>query len=89
MMTLPGPPTRPRDLVNGLGIHHSLAWKITRIASGADPMGNAQFIPGRAGMDLFLDAAVKAGARGKSVEAVREAFARFRALIDSHAGDRP
>ncbi|HZW07813.1 MAG TPA: hypothetical protein VFF65_11885, partial [Phycisphaerales bacterium] len=58
LTTLPGPPTRPRDLVNSLGIHHSLAWKITRIASGTDPMGNAQFIPGRAGMDLFLDAAL-------------------------------
>jgi hypothetical protein len=86
---LPGPPTRPRDLVNRLGIHHSLAWKIIRIASGTDPMSNAQFIPGRSGMDLFLEAATREGAKVGPVAAVREAFGRFRELVESHAGDRP
>lgn len=91
LVSLPGEPrpTRPRDLVARLGLHHSLAWKIIRISSGCDPMGNAQFIPGRAGMDLFLGAAERAGAEPEAVLQVREAFARFRAMVESHAGDRP
>jgi hypothetical protein len=89
LASLPQPAGRPRDLVTGLGLHHSLAWKVIRLATGEDPMGNAQFIPGRAGMDLFLTAAAKAGADGQAVAEVREAFARFRAMVESHAGDRP
>ncbi|MFT3683884.1 MAG: hypothetical protein QM783_02970 [Phycisphaerales bacterium] len=52
-------------------------------------MSNAQFIPGRAGMELFLTAAERGGAAAGAVEEVREAFARFRTMMESHAGDRP
>ncbi len=87
--SLPGPTSRPRDLVKLLGIHHSLAWKVLRVATGTEPLAIAQYIPGAAGIELFLDAASKQGVPEARLEEARRAHRKFRALIDEHAGDRP
>ncbi len=82
------PTVRPRDLEKGLGLHKTLAWRIMRIAYGRDPMSDVQHIPGGEGIDIFLSAASEHGVDEVRLEAVRRSVARFRSLVDAHAGDR-
>jgi len=86
---LRGPSARPRDLEQALGLHKTLAWRVLRVAYGRDPLADVQHIPGGEGIEKFLSAAEVAGVEKVRLVTVRESVARFRALVDTHAGDRP
>jgi hypothetical protein len=82
------PVRRPRDLCKTLGLHQTLAWKILRIIEGPDLFADAQYIPGPAGIDAFLQSAAAQGAPPATIQRTRDAFVRYRSLIGVHAGDR-
>lgn len=84
-----GTPIRqPRDIKSALGLHQTLAWKIHRIAQGADPLADAQFIPGATGFATFLDAARARKLPLPTIAKVEQAYARFRTLVSDQSGDR-
>jgi len=79
---------RPRDIEHGLGLNRTLAWKICKIASGGDLFGASSYVPGRAGMEKFLQAAEKRGGARDAVARARVAVSEYERLVETHTGDR-
>ena len=85
---LPGPPERAVEVAETLGLDRSLGWKIWKVARGNDVYPSPKHIPGAAGIELFLNAAVTKGVSDDLIVAARSAFEGFEQLIRDHAGDR-
>jgi hypothetical protein len=79
---------QPRDLKAVLGIHQTLAWRVFRFANDTNALADPRNLPGGAGLSTFLAAARTRGVPSECAEKVNECFGRFRALVDSQAGDR-
>ena len=77
-----------RDLEHDLGLHKTLCWRILQVANAREPLAAAQHVPGDEGLEKFLRAAGRAGVDRPTLDAVREAAERYRALMKLHAGDR-
>jgi hypothetical protein len=84
----PGGARRATDLARVLAVHGKLAWQIYRIAYSDNPVAEAAHIPGRAAMQRFLDAALRRGAPGEQIQAVRSAYQRYERLIGHFAQSR-
>lgn len=81
-------PTRASQLADALGIDRNLGWKIWRVCQSREELPSPKHVPGKAGVQSFLAAAEKAGARAELVAAVRNAFERFEEFTRIHGGDR-
>ncbi len=79
---------RPKQLADTLNIDRTLAWKISKLIDGHDPFAAARFVPGAAGVNIFLRAATRCHVPRIPVEQARKAFQDFHALMRIHAGDR-
>ena len=79
---------RPVDLATGLNIDTKLAWKIAKLIEGADPFVAAQYIPGSAGIQIFLRAATRRNVSKALLASARAAFNSFNDLVLTHAGSR-
>lgn len=79
---------RPIDLSDAAGIDMKLAWRIVRLRGENDVFSAARYVPGAAGMKIFLRAARRAGASKDMVAAADDAFERFAKLVETHAGSR-
>ncbi|MFH1749246.1 MAG: hypothetical protein ABIG44_19620 [Planctomycetota bacterium] len=86
---LPGHITRPRELSKALKIDTKLAWKVAKVAHGADPFAAAQYIPGAAANKAFLESAAAQGVPATRIHEAEAALEEFERLVDLHAGDRP
>lgn len=79
---------RPTEIGRTLGVDKTLAWKISRFVEEPDAVGAARHMPGSAGVEIVLKAAVAQGVMPDRVEAVRGADERLRAFVRQHAGDQ-
>ena len=85
---LPGEITRPQELTRALGIDKKLGWKIANVVQSPDPFEIAQHVPGRSGLQIFLNAAKKKKISQEYINAAQDAILEYERLIDIHAGDR-
>lgn len=81
-------PTKPQDVARQFRLNKNLTWKISKIIKEADPGSVAPYVPGKAGLNIFLDSLKKAGAPSERISEVREALAEFEKMQDIHAGSR-
>lgn len=86
---LPGRITRPHELSKALKIDTKLAWKVMKVAHGADVFAAAQYIPGAAATRLFLEAAATKDISSARIQDAEAALAEFEQLVDLHGDDRP
>lgn len=78
----------PAQLSRELGLSPRSGWKVWRFVNETDPLAAVAFLPGDVGLEVFMEAAKKAGAPANLKGQVNSALARLRALEDQHAGDR-
>jgi len=81
-------PLRPQHIARVLGLDKSLAWKLANLSNFTHAAEAVRFLPGASGLEIALKALEKAGARAEQLDAIRSAWAAFRRLEKSHAGDR-
>jgi len=81
-------PTKPQDMSRQFGLNKNLTWKISRILCEEDPCAAIPHIPGKSGLNIFIQSLRDAGAPKKAVEAVHEAANGFEDMVEVHAGDR-
>lgn len=81
-------PLRPQHVARVLGLDKSLAWKLANLSNIKHPAEAVRFLPGASGLEIALKALATAGARAEQLDAIRSAWAAFRRLEKSHAGDR-
>ena len=80
--------SQPRSAARHLAIDKTLAWKISKITTGSDPVGALSMVPGAASQRTLLLAFERAGAPIELVDRTRDALAEFQQLIEDHATDR-
>jgi hypothetical protein len=80
--------SRPAELGRALDLDSRLAWKISKVVGGTDPFAAARYMPGSGGVREFLRAAKRKDASDDALVQVQQAYAEFRKLIRTHAGDR-
>jgi hypothetical protein len=81
-------PTRPQQLGRQLKLDKSLAWKLARVVTDADPLAAVTRLPGRSGLQLAYAALARAGAPLAQVRRVEDAVNAIDEAIELHAGDR-
>jgi hypothetical protein len=79
---------RPVDLARVLDLDRSLAWKVWRVAQGEDALPSAKHVPGRQGIERFLNAASRVGVPGDLIDAAHAAAQSFGEYAARQAGDR-
>lgn len=79
---------RPVEVGRRLGLDKTLAWKISRVAQSADPADAFRHLPGPAGVEIVLRAALERRVGAEVLERVRRAYDDVRAFVEEHAGDR-
>lgn len=79
---------RASELRRLLDLGQKLSWSMFSIATAEDPGVIASLLPGKRGMDSFLDAAALHGAPAESIAAAREAFEKFEEVVARNAGSR-
>ncbi len=86
---LPSAPiVRASQLAGALDLDSRLAWKISKVITLHDPFAASQFVPGQAGMRIFLRATSRHKVAEDIVKSVDAAYEDFRRVMKSHAGDR-
>lgn len=86
--SVPGAAGRPVDLARTFGLDRKLAWKLGNVITGEGPDGSARYVPGTAGVKIFVDAARKKGVAAALLKRCERASETYRKLIRNHAGDR-
>lgn len=81
-------PTKPQEVARQFRLNKNLTWKISKIIREADPGSVAPYVPGKAGLNIFLDSLKKAGAPTERILEVREALDDFEKMQNIHAGNR-
>jgi hypothetical protein len=79
---------RAARLGDELDLASGLAWKIFKSAESEDPHSAAQYLPGAAGMRIFLEAARKRKVSVEVIAQAQESFAQFEELVRRQAGSR-
>jgi hypothetical protein len=85
---LPGHITRPHELAKALKIDMKLAWKVVKVAHGADLFTTVRYVPGAAAIEVFLRAAAKRKVSSCLIQSAIAAVEEFDRLIETHADDR-
>lgn len=78
----------PRTLEKALGLNKTLCWRVLQVAFAREPLSVVANVPGDEGIEIFLQAASRAGVVKAELDAVREAMSKYRLLAKSHSGDR-
>jgi len=86
---VPGPAIlRPSELAHTLKIDSILAWKVFKIVDTRSVFEAAQYIPGRAGLKKFYQAAARHRLPRELISEATEVSKQFEELIRVHAGNR-
>lgn len=80
--------TRPTGVAQSLGLHKSLARKLSHLVSSNSPHQIWENIPGKNGLDIAFKACIEAGATDQSVRAVRDALQQLDRVVTTYAQDR-
>ncbi len=87
--SLPGPRIlRPSELAHSLKIDSILAWKIFKIVDTKNIFEAAQYIPGRAGLKKFFQAATRTRLPRDLINQAMDISTRFEEMVRLHAGNR-
>ncbi len=77
------------DIQRALGIDKTLAWKLSRFCTTAEPLAGVSHLPGEAALSLAIDSlANQRGASETVIDQLREAAASVRDVIARHSSDR-
>lgn len=79
---------KPQDASRKLNLDKNLTWKICRLVRDANPLAAIPLIPGRAGLNILIDAFAKAEAPAELIARVREATDEFDRMVELHSGNR-
>lgn len=82
------PVRRAADLRRLLNLGQKVSWSLYTAAESRDRRALASLLPGRRGMERFLQAASEHGAPAPTIDRMRQAFERFEAAVARHAGSR-
>ena len=82
------PITRATDLQRALELRNTLAWQVYRLGRTTDPLPEGNTIPGAAAMNRFFEAASARGVPIETINAAQQAVREFKAVVQTHAGDR-
>jgi hypothetical protein len=82
------PVTRAADLRRALNLGQKVSWGLFTAATNPDVRALPALMPGRRGMERFLEAAASNGVGSDAIGRVRTAFARFEETVARLAGDR-
>jgi hypothetical protein len=80
--------TRAQSVSRLLGLDKNLTWKICRLVCDENPVAAVQFMPGKAGLKILMNALGKAGTPPDLLIEIRNATDEFDRITDLHAGDR-
>ncbi|HMN40483.1 MAG TPA: hypothetical protein PKE29_06520 [Phycisphaerales bacterium] len=80
--------SQPRSAARELGVDKTLAWKVSKIAMGSDPVAAMWVLPGTPSQKTLLRAFEEAGAPAALLTTAREVLDEFQTMVDEHAGDR-
>lgn len=80
--------TRPAGIALQLGLHKSLARKLSHLVTSDSPNRIWESIPGRAGVDIALEAFISHGASHVDAEGARESLAELESVVSRYAQDR-
>lgn len=81
-------PSRPQSLARQFNLDKSLAWRISKVLTAADPLRAVLHVPGRSGLRIVLRTLENAGCAAPMLAEIRLAIRDFESLIERHAGDR-
>lgn len=82
------PAAKPPHIARLLGLDKSLAWKVYRLVNEAVPHQIAQFVPGRSGMNIFIQACRNSRVPEDKVVYLEHAAEEYSTLVRVHGGDR-
>lgn len=80
--------SQPRIAARELGVDKTLAWRISKIAAGSDPVAAMSMMPGAVAQKALLRAFANAGASEELLGRARQALDEFERMVRDHAGDR-
>jgi hypothetical protein len=81
-------PARPQEVARKLGLHRNLTWKVSKIVTSTNVFAAVPHVPGKGGVDILMNALIKAGAAQQLVDQIGVARADFDRLVREHSGDR-
>ncbi len=81
-------PAHSQNMARRFGLNKNLTWKISKVICEADPFAALQHLPGRSGINIFLESLARAGASEREIDSARAAMAEFDRLVDTHSDDR-
>ncbi len=81
-------PSRPQDVSRRFGLNKNLTWKIGKIVAAEDLLTAVPHVPGRAGLEIVLNAMRDAGADQARLDAVARAAAALDDVVRVHTDDR-
>lgn len=79
---------RAARLAEEFDLASGLAWKIFKSAQGDDPHSAAQYLPGREGVRIFLQAARKRKVAADVLDRAERGFGDFEEFVRAQAGSR-
>lgn len=79
---------KPQEASRKLNLDKNLTWKICRLVRDTNPLAAIPLIPGRAGLNILIDAFAKAEAPPDLIAEVRAATAEFDRMVEMHSGNR-
>jgi hypothetical protein len=82
------PVRRSTELRRLLDLGQKLSWSLFTAATTTDPATFVSLMPGRRGMESFLEASALHGVPAEAIEAARSAFERFEGAVVRLAGSR-
>ncbi len=80
--------SRPQAVSRQLKLDKSLTWKLCRLIGAENPIAAIPLIPGRAGLNILIDAFAKAEAPAELIALVRGATDEFDRMVELHSGNR-
>jgi hypothetical protein len=80
--------SQPRSAARELDIDKTLAWKISKITTGPDPVAAMSLLPGSASLKTLFRAFSKAGVPSELVDQARAVLDEFQQMVEQHADDR-
>ncbi len=81
-------PAGPQDVSRRFGINKTLAWNVSKVMTGDDPMACIANLPGSSAFQSLLLAIERGGADRKVVDRARQAVRTLDEVVERHVGDR-
>lgn len=81
-------PAGPQEVSRRFGVNKTLAWNVSKVMTGDDPMASIPNLPGSSAFQTLLGAIERGGAESQVVERARAAVRALDETVERHVGDR-